>query len=72
MGVTVESLDAAVLQELGKLPRVTGSGREADRYYVARPVDEALNRAEKLAVGAGLCAHDDLHALKLLGVFHGL
>ena len=29
MGVTVESLDAAVLQELGKLPRVTGSGREA-------------------------------------------
>ena len=33
----------------GKLPRVTGSGREADRYYVARPVDEALNRAEKLA-----------------------
>ena len=49
MGVTVESLDAAVLQELGKLPRVTGSGREADRYYVARPVDEALNRAEKLA-----------------------
>ena len=49
MGVTVESLDAAVLQELGKLPRVTGSGREADRYYVARPVDEALSRAEKLA-----------------------
>ena len=56
MGVTVESLDAAVLQELGKLPRVTGSGREADRYYVARPVDEALNRAEKLAdeIGANM------------------
>ena len=49
MGVTVESLDAAVVQERGKLPRVTGSGREADRHYVARPVDEALNRAEKLA-----------------------
>ena len=49
MGVTVESLDAAVLQELGKLPRVTGSGREADKYYVARAVDEALSRAEKIA-----------------------
>ena len=36
MGVTVESLDAAVSQELEKLPRVTGSGREADKYYVAR------------------------------------
>ena len=49
MGITVESLDAAVLQELGKLPRVTGSGREADKYYVARAVDEALSRAEKIA-----------------------
>ena len=32
MGVTVESLDAAVQQQLDKLPRVTGSGREADKY----------------------------------------
>ena len=40
MGVTVESLDAAVQQQLDKLPRVTGSGREADKYYVARAVDE--------------------------------
>ena len=49
MGVTVESLDAAVAQELEKLPRVTGSGREADKYYVARAVDAALSRAESLA-----------------------
>ena len=49
MGVTVESLDAAVTQELEKLPRVTGSGREADKYYVARAVDAALSRAESLA-----------------------
>ena len=46
MGVTVESLDAAVSKELEKLPRVTGSGREADRFYVSRAVDNALNRAD--------------------------
>ena len=51
MGVTVESLDAAVSKELEKLPRVTGSGREADRFYVSRAVDNALNRAEKIAEG---------------------
>ena len=51
MGVTVESLDAAVSKELEKLPRVTGSGREADRFYVSRAVDNALNRAESLADG---------------------
>lgn len=36
MGVTLESFEAAVDAELAKLPRVTGSGREADKYYVAR------------------------------------
>ena len=30
MGVTLESLDAAAMAELKKLPQVTGSGREAD------------------------------------------
>jgi len=49
MGVTVESLNAAVQQELNKLPRVTGSGREAGKYYIARTVDDALNKAEELA-----------------------
>ena len=49
MGVTVESLDAAVGNALEKLPRVTGSGREADRFYVSRAVDTALNQAEKIA-----------------------
>ena len=34
MGISVESLDAAVTAEVNKLPRVTGSGREADRFYV--------------------------------------
>ena len=49
MGVTVESLDAAVNQELAKLPRVTGSGREAGKYYIARTVDDMFNKAEEIA-----------------------
>ena len=49
MGVTLESFEAAVDAELQKLPRVTGSGREADKYYVARSVDTALNQAEEIA-----------------------
>ena len=49
MGVTVESLNAAVMQELSKLPRVTGSGREAGKYYIARTVDDALNKSEEIA-----------------------
>ena len=49
MGLTVESLDAAVNAEIDKLPAVTGSGREADKYYIARAVDTALNGAETLA-----------------------
>ena len=49
MGITVESLEAAVNQELAKLPRVSGSGREADKYYVARSVDETFQKAEDIA-----------------------
>ena len=49
MGVSVESLTAAVNAELGKLPKVSGPGREADRYYVARSVDEVFSKAESLA-----------------------
>ena len=55
MGVTVESLDAAVQQQLERLPRVTGSGREADKYYVARAVDACFTRAEAMAAEM----HDD-------------
>ena len=51
MGISVESLDAAVTAEVNKLPRVTGSGREADRFYVSRQVDEALTKSEALAKG---------------------
>ena len=49
MGVTVESLEAAVNAEVDKLPGVTGSGREADKFYISRDVDAVLNQAEALA-----------------------
>jgi len=44
-----ESLEAAAEQEIRKLPGVTGSGREADKFYIARPVDALLNHAEDVA-----------------------
>ena len=49
MDISTESLEAAAAQEVRKLPGVTGSGREADRYYIARAVDAALNQAETVA-----------------------
>jgi len=48
MEITVESLDAAVNQELGKLPAVSGS-READRFYVSQGCDAAFSAAEAQA-----------------------
>ena len=49
MGLTLPSLEAAVNQELGKLPKVSGSGREPGKVYVSQEVDKALNEAEKAA-----------------------
>ncbi len=49
MGVSLESLDAAVNAEVEKLPQVTGSGREAGKYYIARAVDNVFTEAEKAA-----------------------
>ena len=48
MGISVESLTAAALQELRKIPGVTGS-READKFYITADVDAAFNAAEEQA-----------------------
>lgn len=48
MGLTPESLEAAAMQELRKIPGVTGS-READRFYVSRDVDATFTAAEDTA-----------------------
>jgi len=49
MGLTVPSFTAAVKAEVEKLPRVSGSGREQGKIYVAQDVDRALNAAESTA-----------------------
>ena len=49
MGKTPESLEAAVEDKLRKLPAVTGSGREAGKYYIARSVDQLFTHAETVA-----------------------
>ena len=48
MGVTVESLNAAAMQELKKIPGVTGS-READKFYITADVDATFTAAENQA-----------------------
>ena len=48
MGVTVESLNAAAMQELRKIPGVSGS-READKFYITADVDAAFTAAEEQA-----------------------
>jgi ATP-dependent Clp protease ATP-binding subunit ClpB len=62
MGVTLESFDAAVDAEIGKLPQVTGSGREAGKYYIARSVDNLFTEAESTAAGM----HDEFVSVEHL------
>ncbi len=49
MGLTLPSFAAAVKREAEKLPRVSGSGREQGKVYIAADVDKTLNQAEKTA-----------------------
>ncbi|MBM6870229.1 ATP-dependent chaperone ClpB [Pseudoflavonifractor phocaeensis] len=49
LGLTVPSFQAAVQAEVEKLPRVSGSGREMDKVYVAQDVDKLFNQAEAIA-----------------------
>ena len=49
MGLTPEALRAAAEEELGKLPAVTGSGRESGKYYISRAVDRVFSAAEETA-----------------------
>ena len=49
MGVTVESLDAALRHEVEKLPKVSGSGRRAGQVYISSGVDQAMNAALEVA-----------------------
>ncbi len=49
MGLTAESFEAAARQEVERLPKVSGSGREEGKVYVSQEVDRALNGAVSVA-----------------------
>ncbi len=49
MELTPEDLDAAAEQQISRLPKVSGPGREADRYYISGSVDQAFALAEQAA-----------------------
>ncbi len=49
MGISVESLEAATVAGVKKLPSVTGGGREADKFYISRGMDSLLAQAEAQA-----------------------
>ena len=49
MGPDPASLKAAVKAELQRMPKVGGSGREADKVYISRDMDRALTRADEIA-----------------------
>ena len=49
MGVDAQGFVAAIGRELDKLPKVSGSGREAGKIYISQEVDSALQSAERVA-----------------------
>jgi len=49
MNVDAEAFAAACQQEIARLPKVSGSGREMDKVYVSRDVDAALVESEQQA-----------------------
>ncbi|MBQ3378746.1 MAG: ATP-dependent chaperone ClpB [Clostridia bacterium] len=49
MGVNSDALKRDALHEIEKLPRVTGPGRAADKFYISADLDTLFVAAEKLA-----------------------
>ncbi len=48
-GYSTDSLDAALTDALGRIPRVSGPGREADKIYISQELDKAMLEAENRA-----------------------
>ena len=48
-GISADSLRAALQDSLERMPRVTGSGREADKIYITQELDKALAEASAAA-----------------------
>ncbi|MGI5883398.1 MAG: ATP-dependent chaperone ClpB [Candidatus Spyradocola sp.] len=49
MEVDPEAVKADAQQAIGRLPKVSGPGREPDKVYISQDVDRALNAAQKHA-----------------------
>lgn len=49
MNVQVDGLIQSVGEAVGKLPRVSGPGRELDKVYVSSETDKVLTESEKIA-----------------------
>ena len=49
LGIDANAFSQAALQKVEALPRVTGSGRDPEKIYIANDLDRALNAAEQQA-----------------------
>ena len=49
MGIDTRSLEGSAEKLVAALPKVTGSGREANTVYISQDVDKCLNKAENIA-----------------------
>ena len=82
MGLNVEGLRKAVTDSLGRIPRVSGPGREADKVYISQDVEKSLLEAENRAkqmkdeylsvehVWLGICAKPSNRVQEILRTFN--
>ena len=69
LNVDAGSFSAAVAEKLSAMPRVSGSGREQGKIYVAQDVDKCLNTAESIAAWRALPqSHTLIEKLRAQGV----
>ncbi len=55
IGADAVSVENSLSEMIGSLPKVTGSGREANTVYITQDVDKCLNKSEDIAKNM----HDD-------------
>ena len=82
MGLNVDGLRKAVTDSLGRIPRVSGPGREADKVYISQDVEKSLLEAENRAkqmkdeylsvehVWMGICAKPSSRVQEILRTFN--
>ena len=82
MGMNADGLRKAGTDSLGRIPRVSGPGREADKVYISPEVEKALLEAESRAkqmkdeylsvehVWLGICAKPNNRVKELLRTFN--